>query len=135
MTGPLCRNCGTPIGKTSRMVNLVLQRTKYQRDHHSDHGGGSRYLLVDAFPTSKAECQKLTNWQVIAVMWAKVYHDDGSVTKPHIRQFHEWDGEHFKDKFFCKGSCAQEFAYLLADEGRCTRRYNDAVSARAGRGS
>lgn len=121
---PLCRYCGKPIGKETRIVYPVLELTKYMRNNNTQF---IRYLVVPAFPKSKAECQALTNWTVVATKWAEVYDDDHVLSKPYIRIFHEWDGSSYKDEYFCNGAHAKSFGYVMACAGYGTQSFNKAL--------
>lgn len=102
-TQPLCRCCGKPIAKSTRITWLRAPSSIGPRD-----SGWSRTLEVETFPKNREECQKLTNRAVTAVSyWSK--DEDRRITS-----FHDWDGESWKDEFFCTNTCAQAFARLCA---------------------
>jgi len=102
-TRPLCRCCGKPIAMYTRLV-WVNEAGSGRQEIANDF---SRSITVDKRPTSREECQRLTNWKVTAVS----YFDP---RRRSISSFHEWDGESWKDEFFCTGTCAQEFGRLCA---------------------
>lgn len=120
---PLCRYCGKPIAKRSRVVYLTLKITEYNRNH----GDSIVYKEVPEFPKSKAECQKITNRQVISVSWASVHNSEtDTTTRPYINKFYDWDGESYIDEFFCNGDHAKRFGYLMARGEHYTTAYADA---------
>lgn len=128
-TQPLCRCCGKPIAKDTRVT--WLRRPSRIRPPDSTY---SRTLEVETFPLNTAECAKLTNRQVTAVSYGH-----GTETEPrHITSFHDWDGESWKDEFFCTNTCARSFARLCAmhQTGErplvrlWTRAYNEAIEKR-----
>jgi len=128
-TQPLCRCCGKPIAKSTRIV--WLRRPSSTGPSNSDF---SRTMEVDSFPTSREECQRLTNWQVTALSYWKS--EEGEAR--HVTSFHEWDGESWKDEFFCTGTCAEAFARMCARHQTgerplvrlWTQAYSDAVARR-----
>lgn len=109
-TQPFCRFCGGKIGKHTRTVwcegSLQVPTTSYSRS-------------VDAAPKTRAECQTLTNGQVISV------HKGYRPERP-IRSFSEWDGESYRDRYFCKDKCAISYAYSVAPMGHATKEYMEA---------
>lgn len=117
MKQPFCRCCGKPIRKRTRLVYIETKASDQRYD-----GSFIRYAVVapDARPRTKADCQRLTNQQVVAVQ-----RDD---TKEFIRLFHEWDGESYQDDLFCTGTCAQAFGRAAALKGFATDKYARAKS-------
>lgn len=111
MKRPLCRYCGNPIPKRTNLV-FVLDADSVQRI--TPFVPGPLY--------SKAECQRQTNQQVASVSY-RLRHNERRVS-----HFTTWDSESYADKYFCKGACAQQFAYLMASNGHCTAVYNAAVA-------
>lgn len=94
---PLCRWCAKPLKK--------YLRTVYIEPLENEAAGGyvrssnfARTIFTDTPPKTRAECQTLSNWQVVSVT-----NGDGG-----IRQFREWDGESYDDAwdYFCSHRCA-----------------------------
>jgi ribosomal protein L32 len=94
-TQPFCRTCGKPIRKHT--VAWFCGQSIERRDQFS--------RTVAARPTTRAECQQLTNDRVISVS----YSGDGD--RRHIFRFGTWDGESYDDEFFCTNACAISLAY------------------------
>lgn len=65
------------------------------------------YLRAERLPKSKAEAQALTNLKVISVNYlhGRVY------------SVGTWDGESYRDKYFCTNTCAQKQGYASAMHG------------------
>lgn len=127
-TQPLCRYCAKPIKKTSLMVLICRERTQY----HSDTLF-SRYAHTAEPVKSKAECEKLTNQQVLSVSWSRgsTADYDPAPEKDEITSFGEWDGESYDDLFFCSGAHAKDFAYSLARSTTFAMpAYHDAIAKR-----
>jgi hypothetical protein len=115
MTAPLCRYCGKPIPKATRVVWL---HPRPLTDHEEEDGGAMwRHVSVEELPCNLAECQRLTNQQILQVRYG---------TKGSITHFHEWDGKSYKDQYFCKGDCAKRFGYVAARRGEYTTAYEKA---------
>ena len=113
MSRPLCICCGKPIPKRTE--------TYFVRDaDRISEGGATKYVLGPLY--SKADCQRHTNGSVTAVHYWPVNGER------RVYYFSAWDGESYADEYFCKGSCATRFAYVMARAGRCTNLYNEAVS-------
>lgn len=96
-TQPHCRYCGKPIRKHTRTVWI---NGGFLPGNDSD---SSRHVVVDPPPRTAADCERLTNWQVLSVRRSR-----GGDT---ISRFSEWDGESYADEFFCTGTCAQAMGY------------------------
>lgn len=104
---PFCRYCGKRIAKQTRIVNLALPGSGLA-GHTSIH---SRVLHVDTYPADMNACKALTNGHVVTVRF-----DRGG----HIDSFFEWDGTSYKDEFFCSGTHAKLFAYVVfVDNPQC----------------
>lgn len=104
MDRPLCIVCGRPIAK--RIVYNSL-RSQEQADRNI---GGSNWRTVDTLPRTEEELARLTN----APQITKIYRHgrDGEITA-----FNTWDGESYKDKYFCSGTCATKQGYASARHG------------------
>lgn len=123
-TQPFCRCCGKPIAKHVRNVWLETQLQPHMKSHDF-----SRYVVGEA--RSKAECQRFTNWYVVSVQYSKEHDfETDTYKRGHVRSFGEWDGESYKDEFFCSGPCVDKMAYaamkVMPTLG--TKAYRDAVA-------
>jgi hypothetical protein len=100
---PHCRFCGKPIAKHTTTVYF---------GRSGPDSPWSRYV-PDHKPETKAEAQRLLNETVVSV---KRY---GGAE---IDCVGIWDGESWRDEFFCNGDHARRFAYACAemrlDDGR-----------------
>jgi hypothetical protein len=115
---PLCHHCGKPIAKLTRSTVLKSEynlATKYQD-------------VVEGPLYSKADCQHKSNQQVVSVSYSTPKGVPGVRRK--IHSFTTWDGESWADEFFCNGTCAIRFAYVMARAGTCTNSYNEAIARR-----
>lgn len=114
---PLCRLCGQPIKKVTKSLSFGASRDA------SYYGGGMKEFV--AKPTSKAEVARFDNGKIISVSWAG--------DRSYIRRAATWDGESYRDPYFCKGECARSFGYFALENGFevQTQRYADAVAARS----
>ena len=106
---PLCRCCGNPIRKHTETVQ-------------------PKEVLKN-----KADCQRVSNYQVVSVSYRDVWSDDPD-TGERVRSrgtvfcFTTWDGITYEDEFFCTGSCAQRFGRFAAKHADvCTVAYVDAL--------
>lgn len=107
---PLCRCCGKPIGKFTCKVILREKDSSRMASFDNTEYAFMRTLEVEKLPTNKAEAQKLTNCQIVALSYFPKDED-----KPRrVSGFNEWDGETYVDEFFCKNECAIRFARLCA---------------------
>ena len=115
-TQPLCRYCGKPIKKHTSTVYFVKERSALMRDSvHTRHIVGS--------PTTKAEAQRMVNEQIVSVRRGTMYQLDPAI----VGQVSLWDGVSYEDEFFCNGTHAQRFAYVMARTGQATVAYADAT--------
>lgn len=110
---PLCRWCGKPLRKASRTVHV--ERAANEGKTHKAASNYSRAIFTDSPPTNKAECQKLTNQQVISVSYTPLY-EDGEKIGRKLSSFGEWDGESYigLGGFFCTSDCAMELGISAA---------------------
>ena len=113
-TQPLCRYCGKPIKKHTTTVYFVKERTQYMVD--SDH---TRYIV--GAPTEWGEAQRMVNERIVAVRRDTMYQRDRAI----IGQASLWDEQSYEDEFFCNGSHAKKFAYVMARAGHATVAYDD----------
>ena len=115
-TPPLCHCCGKPIPK--------------QNDWHfvSNTGEISHGYNIAGPLYSKADCQRKTNHRVISLSYRTPF--TTKAEQRSVASFTTWDGESYKDEFFCSGPCIERFAYLMALAGRCSNLYNQAIAKR-----
>lgn len=120
-TQPLCRYCGGKIRKWTKAVFLHIP------DEHTVHKG---YIDVEKLPQTKAECQQYTNAQITSVKRFKKYDAvTDTTTDRGIDQFSTWDGETYEDEFFCNGTHARDFAYMIARQTTyASRGYHEAIA-------
>lgn len=117
---PLCRYCGKPIGKHT----------------HSVWFGQSRPSLSDFStnraqePKSKEEAQRLLNETIVSVSWAHSW-VSGEKVRTHVHHVTTWDGESYKDEFFCNDKHARFFGYAAARAGQVMPAYREAKEALA----
>lgn len=110
---PLCRYCGCKIKKRTRQhwFGSRMEGSAYSTSHVEE-------------PTSKAEVERLTNQQVVHLRYVngKVW---GATT---------WDGESYRDEFFCKDEHARDFGYAAVrhESGLAMPAYHEAIKARGG---
>lgn len=120
-TQPLCRYCGKGIAKHIRFVWI-----EHEAKPHHKANTHWRHVVAPEGLRTKADCQPHTNGTVVSVQRA--------MNPEFIRSFGEWDGQSWKDQFFCNGSHAQRFAYFAASQGGMRfmpKDYVDASNARA----
>lgn len=108
---PRCLNCGNPLRKRTRRVWIVWPDSGSK--HISDEV--FRYITTDELLRTKADCQRLSNWQVVSVS----YSAPATKRAGTIDSFGEWDGASYEATagFFCTGTCAQAFARAAARDG------------------
>jgi len=107
---PYCRYCGKKIAKWTITIYFVETLSDYQQRENAKEGHWTRYVVGK--PTSKAEAQKLVNEQIISVK----HTSDPWAHKPedvYVAQAGAWDGERYKDEFFCSDRHAVRFAYAV----------------------
>jgi len=114
---PLCRYCGKPIGKRSRMIMFVLDATPWK---NRAEDGSPTIVEVAKLPANLAEVRRLCTDEVLTV----VYSGDG------VRTAFVWDRISYKDLYFCRGDHAKRFGYSCALAGKAMPAYNNAITAR-----
>ncbi len=120
-TQPLCRYCGKPIRKRTTIVYVVPKLNQY-------HRSGSMQRYVEGVANSLADCRRFTNQQITSISYSPLVDAYFEKTGERlVEKFYEWDGESYADPYFCSGSCAQAFGYLMAKGGHCTRTFNEAM--------
>jgi hypothetical protein len=115
---PLCRYCGKPIGKRSRMIKFVLDAKPYSNPL-SEHD--PIIMEVEKYPQNLAAVRKLCNGDVLTV----VYHRDG------VSSAFVWDRISYKDLYFCSGDHAKRFGYAAALAGFAMPKHTAAIAARS----
>lgn len=119
---PLCRHCGGKIAKYTDTHWIERDTATIRHDDNRHH-----YMSDADWPKSKADCQKLTNEEVVSVTYHQDYSsDDGYKRTDKIWRFGVWDRESYVDEFFCNGDHARRFAYSCAREGYSTYGYRKA---------
>jgi hypothetical protein len=119
---PFCHCCGKPIPKYTELHFVRNPR------------GGSPKDSIEGPIYSKAEAQAKVNTiqnalrTVVSVRYSQDYdmNADSNVGPRYVSSFYTWDGESYRDEFFCSGPCVDRFAYIMARAGWCTNLYNDA---------
>lgn len=134
---PLCRSCGKPIPKHTRHFRVTTKLTDLEKDQNNrgDDEYRLRILQVDAFPTNKKELQKLTNAKVVSVGYTRIkdHWDDEHWKEQYISEFTTWDGESYRDAYFCNSTrCAVKFAYMTATGPVQSVAYCDALKKQRG---
>lgn len=120
VSAPLCRYCGKAVAKSTRTIWLRTKADVARNPHVA-----SSDLVVDQLPQTIDACRKLTNRHVVSVK--RNTPDRGGA----IYAFGEWDGESYKDSFFCSGDHAQRFGYAAARSGQASLSYSRAKQERA----
>jgi hypothetical protein len=113
-TQPLCRCCGKPIGKHTT--------TQY-------FGGSGAVNKIAEYPRDKAEAQRLVNQQIVSLRYHRAsegYRPQGAPDHDYVWWVGLWDGEGYRDEFFCSDPCAVRFAYAFARAGYACRAFTDA---------
>lgn len=118
-TQPLCRYCGKPIGKYTTTTYFNGRMVGSRRET----------------PRTKEEAQALVNQQIVSLRYSR-YDPDSRVKTVGEPEFDFvqwvglWDGESYKDEFFCSDVDAIRFAYLFAKTGKMTTAYAAAANER-----
>jgi hypothetical protein len=108
-----CLNCGKPIEKATQTVYL---RKSSPHDGVIKDGA----TVVERFPQTKAEAQRMTNETIISVARERLYDSDTETwSDGGIRRFATWDGKSYSPRYryFCTNHCAGEFGRLAAQQG------------------
>ncbi|WP_202306526.1 hypothetical protein [Mesorhizobium sp. L-8-10] len=74
-------------------------------------GGGERYV----------------NGQIVAVKWVCGDYATKKAGHDFITQVSTWDGERYRDPYFCNGEHAKRFAYAAANSGHAMPAYFEAL--------
>lgn len=119
-TQPLCRCCGKAIKK--RTVAFIVDKHPPGPNVHHTNSEFWRHVYSDPLPKTKADCQRLTNLEVVSL---RKHNGD-------VVHFGAWDGESYDDEFFCTGGCAQRWGYVMAElyPNRVSKSYNEALALR-----
>lgn len=114
MAAPLCRYCGEPIRKVTCTVYV---REGERKEKYEIDSALQRYVYPAERPRSMADCQKLTNDQVVSIRYGKKWIDDVETSTGNVSIFTTWDGKSYVDEFFCTGEHARLFGYAGAKGG------------------
>ena len=131
-TVPLCRTCGKPLKKWTTTVRFgdrfrmsgddkfkdVFPKTKDEAQRYINDGKIvlTKYMLKDSRPEGE---QSLSNRRDFLV-------------KDYIREVSIWDGESYRDGFFCNNEHAMEYAYTMVrspEQKLHTVKYLEALKA------
>lgn len=69
-------------------------------------------------PMTRAEAQRLVNQEIVSIRRSRHGFIDHITT---------WDGETYRDRYFCTNRCAMALGYAAANSGQATKAYNDAI--------
>ncbi len=123
---PFCRWCGNAIRKRTRKVWVRQNETQYDRQTAGEFTG--HVYVGDNWPTNKAECQKLSNQQVVSVSY-----NGPNISGPgagKVDAFTAWDGESYEDDVLCSGTCAQAMGRSVCrHQGMATKAWREAMRA------
>jgi hypothetical protein len=118
---PLCRYCGKPIRKRTDWIEVLktAPRTHVPVMAYGKPGTPDQFVqkptgemtpihvpkhvIADPLPQTKEAAQKLVNMKIVSVR----RNGEG------IRYLSVWDGESYRDEFFCTGEHAQKYAYAM----------------------
>jgi hypothetical protein len=109
MTGPRCIVCGRRIAKNTR--SLRFERpwgTHVEGERAVLHGGYMVTVYLAERPRTRAEAQRYTNEPIISSKRGV----DGTLS-----EVRTWDGESYRDPYFCTNRCAQQQGYAAAQHG------------------
>lgn len=107
---PRCRWCDKPIRRLTRRVWLY---SRAKTGYDWEDGSKQRFAYVAEYPT-RDELPPLARGQIIAI---------GARTGKRIFSFTEWDGETYKDQFFCSSDDAAKYGWRAVQ--RDTERESD----------
>lgn len=123
---PLCRACGKKIGKRTEDIYVY---DKPPKTHFSDGTPCNVFKHIVGKFRSKEEIQPFVNEKIVSVA--------RSLDGEFIHRLSVWDGESYKDEFFCKGTCAHAYAYMMAKaeprHGIVSVAYNDSLREQDGK--
>jgi hypothetical protein len=114
-TPPHCLWCNKAIPKYTENHSVLTPR---------EYG---RRFDDPTVPRTKADCQKLINAVVVSVDYN--YETDINYDRTGRRVVHSystWDGESYKDEYFCNGDHARCFGYAAAAHGLRFKKRNAA---------
>lgn len=122
---PYCRCCGKPVAKTTEKV--------YFGPTNKMLNGAYFAVRSDDMPLTKEDAQRLLNEKVVSVKYydpEKGTLTSGVGSPKHVESVTTWDGESYKDEFFCSDPCAVQMAYAFAAAGYSCKAYTAAMEAR-----
>lgn len=107
-----CRCCNKPIAKRTLTHWIRREQSKYDHPNTWDR---YHYIGNAPWPTSKADCQRLTNDRVVSVQYG-TYQDQDDRNPTHVRRFSTWDGVSYHPKwsYFCTNDCAAAYGKAAA---------------------
>lgn len=106
MKQPYCRYCGIKIAKATKTVFFIDEG-----DYLHDSNWSSS---VVARPASKAEAARLVNQQIVSVKYGRTLKNEQGYSYVEPKLIHSvgtWDGENYRDAYFCSDRHAVRFAY------------------------
>jgi hypothetical protein len=118
MSRPLCPTCGTPLPKLTTTVWCYDDGANIRQQDSN----WSRYLYLpdEQLPRSIADCRRLSNQDVVSVIYRSEYNrETDTFVRGRVSRFTEWDGATYwtASKPFCKPECALVFARLAYQAG------------------
>jgi hypothetical protein len=105
---PHCLWCHRPIAKHTTWHNPVTP-AQWQQSFKQGFETAAKTM---------ADCQKLSNEKVVSVKYQYETDDNYDQTgRRVVHSYSTWDGESYKDQFFCNGDHAKAYAYAAAHHG------------------
>lgn len=108
MERPKCIVCGRAIAKTTKSIYFYVPGPGSDFKVGDRQGTFTVTLYVAERPANRQEAQRHTNDRIIS-----------SRTDSHgrISTIGTWDGESYRDKYFCTNQCAMDQGYASAKHG------------------
>lgn len=109
-----CAYCGKPAHKRTTTVYVQEPNAPHQLPGNQF----ARHIVPPEYLTSKADCARHTNGQVVSVSYSTPA-AWGSKTPRHIHRFSEWDGDSWElnDGNWCNARCTHAFAVAAVKAG------------------